>query len=334
MSGLDAHEKAPNDLKSIFKQLQRMSYGEVLSNLEIVRQDVLDTAMPHPEVVRTIDITRFHFEANGQVSSRPSEVPVLEWPDLPGLHFIPGLLSDEIQLELLSRILHRDLANSEHKTNIHKHYEIPYNLTDVKGIDGTNSFFNSSRDSIIPFLPLDPHIHKSFGLSDFLEKKLRWLTLGGQYDWTEKIYPKKCPPDFPSDVANLIQQGFPDMIPQAAIVNVYSPGDTLALHRDVSEASDNGLVSISIGCDAIFIAGLSAKTSPSRWRAFLLRSGDAVYMSGVSRYAWHGVPKIFKNTCPQNVQAWPAKADDDDFGEWKDWMARKRINLNVRQMFD
>ena len=39
------------------------------------------------------------------------------------------------------------------------------------------------------------------------------------------------------------------MRPQAAIVNVYSPGDSISLHRDVSEGKEAGLVSISLGCE-------------------------------------------------------------------------------------
>ena len=334
MSGLNAREKPPDDLISVFKQLQRIDHREALSDSKIIRRNALSTTVPLPEVIRTIDTARLCFEKNERISNSLAEVPVLEWPDLPGLHFIPGLLSDGIQLELLSRILHRDLANPQHQTNIHKHYEIPYDLAEGKDRHDTDSFFNCSRDSAIPFRPLEPNIHRPLTLSKFLEKKLRWLTLGGQYDWSKKMYPQESPPAFPFDIASLIQQGFPDMVPQAAIVNVYSPGDTLALHRDVSEASDHGIVSISIGCDAIFMAGLSTETGPSKWRSFLLRSGDAIYMSGVSRYAWHGVPKIFENTCPQSIQAWPASPADGRFKEWRNWMARKRINLNVRQMFD
>jgi alkylated DNA repair protein alkB family protein 1 len=59
-----------------------------------------------------------------------------------------------------------------------------------------------------------------------------------------------------------------------------------------------------------------------------LRSGDAVYMSGEARFAWHGVAKIVPGTCPDYLSDWPGK----DFPDWKNWMRNKRINLNVRQM--
>lgn len=157
------------------------------------------------------------------------------------------------------------------------------------------------------------------------------MTLGGQYDWTAKAYPGGPPPQFPQDIAALIRTLFPDMEPQAAIVNLYSPGDTLSMHRDVSEEVVEGLVSISIGCDAIFVIGLCDKDSipEVQYEVLRLHSGDAVYMTGKSRLAWHGVPSIIPDTCPEYLEEWPGK----EFPEWTGWMKDKRINLNVRQMY-
>lgn len=63
-----------------------------------------------------------------------------------------------------------------------------------------------------------------------------------------------------------------------------------------------------------------------------IRSGDVIYMTKDSRFAWHGVPKVLKGTCPDYLQDWPA--EDGKYEEWRGWMANKRINLNVRQMRD
>jgi alkylated DNA repair protein alkB family protein 1 len=172
-------------------------------------------------------------------------------------------------------------------------------------------------------------VHKPVTAKSALEKKIRWMTLGGQYDWTNKLYPPEQPPEFPSDIADLLGALFPDMEPQAAIVNLYSPGDTLSLHRDVSEEVDRGLVSISLGCDAVFIIGLhDEETHKTRSMAVRLRSGDALYMTGESRFAWHAVPCIIPDTCPSYLWDWPG----DQYPAWKNWMQNKRINLNVRQM--
>lgn len=121
------------------------------------------------------------------------------------------------------------------------------------------------------------------------------------------------------------------MEPQAAIVNLYSPGDRLNMHRDVSEEIDKGLVSISIGCSCIFIIGVEDEESGEIHKvAIRLKSGDAVLMDGKSRLAWHGVARVEKGTCPESLKEWPG----EEYPEWKGWMENKRINLNVRQMRD
>ncbi|MCJ1253519.1 hypothetical protein MMC24_001331 [Lignoscripta atroalba] len=239
------------------------------------------------------------------------------------------------------------------------HHKIPYHIADAKESNDelrprafeknesfmdSRSFFNCSPSDTEVFTPIDPLVHKPITISQFFRTKLRWMTLGGQYDWTEKKYPNVDHPAFPEDIANFIRGLFPEMNPEAAIVNVYSPGNTLSLHRDVSEESDHGLVSISLGCDGIFIVGIEEMgNNRAKSLVIRLRSGDAVYMSGPSRYAWHGIPLIVPNTCPDWLEAWPARESDVKTAErmetqnheaWRGWMANKRINLNVRQMKD
>jgi DNA alkylation damage repair protein AlkB len=168
------------------------------------------------------------------------------------------------------------------------------------------------------------------------------MTLGGQYDWTAKKYPSSKPPDFPPDVAKFLEELFPDTKAQAAIVNLYTPGDTLSIHRDVSEESSKGLISVSLGCDALFMIGLGSDQAENTGSAvhplvLRLRSGDAVIMSGPSRFAWHGVPQVIRNTCPDFLENWPADGIDEHdtkYFHWKGWMKTKRINLNARQMWD
>ena len=184
--------------------------------------------------------------------------------------------------------------------------------------------------------PIDPTIHKPINVSQLLSKKMRWTTLGGQYDWTAKRYPDVEPPAFPPDIKGLLESIFTDTRAEAAIVNLYSPGDTLSMHRDVAETSTTGLVSISLGCDAIFVIGIGEDAEGNeRVLALRLRSGSAVYMSGTSRFAWHGVPHIVPGTCPRYLKDWPGSAGgNQEYEEWKGWMGSKRVNLNVRQMWD
>lgn len=243
-------------------------------------------------------------------------------------------------------MLHTALANSRHKNNLHVHYEIPYGATrsdsSLRSINGEPSFFNLPPNSTEQFRPLNPEIRNPITVSQFLRKKLRWITLGGQYDWNEKVYHTDDTPPFPQDIANLMHSFFPKTKAEVAIVNIYTPGDTLSMHRDVSEDSSKGLISISLGCDCIFVVGLdSADVSTHKNLAIRLRSGDAVYMSGRSRFAWHGVPQVIKGTCPPWLSDWPAQtatmaADGalaaNRYEAWRDWMSSKRINLNIRQL--
>lgn len=237
-----------------------------------------------------------------------------------GLHMIPSLYPPTVQTKLLDLMLHRDLSAPEHQTNLHLHYDIEYpQASDQSPI----SFFEADPTST--FAPKDPHVHKPMTIQAMLDKKLRWITLGGQYNWTTKVYPEGQPPAFPTDIAHLLRAAFPETEAQAAIVNFYSANDTLSMHRDVSEQCDIGLISVSIGCDALFMI---SHDDGEGCEVIRLRSGDAVYMSGPSRFAWHGVPKIIPETCPGWLCDWPGP----EYPYWRGWMGRKRVNLNVRQM--
>lgn len=221
------------------------------------------------------------------------------------------------------------MSDPQHKSNIHFHHDLRY---PSKG----RSFFNYSPNDDDKVVPKPGSGQKAMTMRKLLGRKLRWITLGGQYDWTNKVYPDEKPPAFPSDLQNLLRGLFPGTLAEAAILNFYSPGDVLSLHRDVSEYCDNGLISLSIGCDGLFIVALDADdTSEGQSLVIRLRSGDAVYMDGKSRFAWHGVPCVLAGTCPDELASWPAKANEhnNEMSDWKHWLASKRINLNVRQMW-
>lgn len=302
-----------------------------------------------------------------------------------GLRFLPSLLPIKTQSALLSRLWFRDLTNPLHKTNLHLHYYIPYPEPDSPQESSVQpdskeesrkpcnpsvppyTFFHIPSPSQFFFQPKDPLIHKALPLTSVLTKKLRWMTLGGQYDWTRKVYPemdeKRAPPSvlFPADISALICALFPNITPQAAIANLYTPGDVLFLHRDISEASSAPLVSLSIGSDALFIIGNEnekghtdltsssaskiegADSLPFAALPVLIHSGDVLLMSGASRWAWHGVSKIIGGTTPQELEDWPGEVDSgragggiekDVWEGWKGWMKDRRVNLNVRQMWD
>lgn len=162
------------------------------------------------------------------------------------------------------------------------------------------------------------------------------------------MYPEGKPPEFPMDIGGFLEDLFPKTEAQAAIVNFYGPGDTMMMHRDVSEEANRGLVSLSLGCDGLFMIAPSKSGQEKEgqeipeggmdkdgkgYLLLRLRSGDAIYMTEESRYAWHGVPKVVKGTCPEYLRDMPAESEEGgEFEAWRGWMGNKRINLNVRQM--
>ncbi|KAL2354822.1 alkylated DNA repair protein AlkB [Cryomyces antarcticus] len=311
--GLDAYGKPPEDIRNMYKKYQRMKPSDLYTDKTVVDFEPFGNARYDVGLTRAITYSNsYHLT-------------------IPGLFIYPSLLPSEVQLSLLSLLLHRDLSNPAHKTNVHMHYSVPYPSNNA-------SFFSYQPRASPAFQPLDPAIRKPLSIAQVLARKLRWMTLGGQYDWTNKVYPAETPPPFPPDIAELLSGLFPMMRPQAAICNFYSPGDTLSMHRDVSEECDRPLVSVSIGCDAVFVAGLSSESpgEPSKTLSLRLRSGDAVVMSGPSRFAWHGVPQIVGGTCPEWLRDWPAEGGSESiqYEQWRGWMTSKRINLNVRQMWD
>lgn len=244
-----------------------------------------------------------------------------------GLLIFPTLLPTQLQWTLLDSLLHRDLSNPQHNTNVHLFHHLEYPSTTVSEPEPLKSFF--AMDPNHELLPKDANMHKPMTVRRMLQRKLRWLLLGGQYDWTSKVYPQDAPPAFPVDIGRLLKAIFPDVEAEAAIINFYTPGDTLSVHRDVSEDCDRGLISISLGCDCLFLIGNEDLGTHTTIR---LRSGDAVLMTGEARFAWHAVPKILPSTCLEGLESWPAREGDTSYETWKGWMKNKRINVNVRQM--
>ncbi|SMQ50032.1 unnamed protein product [Zymoseptoria tritici ST99CH_1A5] len=337
---LDAHAKPPSSLRNVYKHYHKLKPTALESHPDLIQFDgYSSSSTSHVRPTRLLDLPtelrQFFSDFLGTahaITLPAGEHALYEVPDVPGLFIYPSLFPPQIQLELLSRLLHRDLTNPQHMTNVHTHYNVQY---PSKSEDEDASFFDESCRCTV-FEPHDPALHKPISTEQFLNKKLRWTTLGGQYDWTNKVYPSGPPPAFPPDIKKLVEDIFP-MRAEAAIVNLYSPGDTLSLHRDVSEECNRPLASISLGCDAIFMAGLDdeAEDGKSKVAVMRLRSGDAVLMSGESRYAWHGVPKVLQDTCPGWMADWPGNDADgiDRYQHWAGWMKGKRVNLNVRQMF-
>ncbi|GKT57751.1 alkylated DNA repair protein [Colletotrichum tofieldiae] len=338
---LDAHEQPSEAMRAQWKGYSRADQKELINGDSIDDPRSSEQAGKF-SVAGKISVDQLttafsHISSAAVDTSTLEEIPILYHPLLPGLLIVPNLVPPDIQKTLLSLMINRDLSVPTHQTNLHLHYELPY----PKASDGSSeSFFSYPPDQTPIFTPKDPSVHKPLSIKQVMERRLHWVTLGGQYDWTNRIYPEELPPQFPSDIAQFLETVFPQTLAQAAIVNFYTPGDTMMMHRDVSEETDKGLVSLSFGCDGLFMIAPNdpekisdeAKATGKEYLLLRLRSGDAIYMTKDSRFAWHGVPKVMKGTCPEYLADWPA--EDGKYEEWRGWMQNKRINLNVRQMRD
>eukprot|EP01035_Chromulina_nebulosa_P027545 gene27545-36244_t len=176
--------------------------------------------------------------------------------------------------------------------------------------------------------------------------KLRWSSLGYHYDWTERKYRKNLKSEFPRDLATLCKAlasmvlnppckckerdgnglsssssssseerpsccGRPfEYEPEAAIVNYYpcALGTCMGGHKDDAEHTmEKPIVSLNIGCSAIFLIG--GRSKEDKPVPILVRSGDVLIMSGESRYCFHGVPCILPHTFQYGGSI---EGDDDD----------------------
>lgn len=163
--------------------------------------------------------------------------------------------------------------------------------------------------------------------------RLRWITIGHQYNWSTKEYHFDRVPEFNlrlSEISNLIMT---DVYPltgylptkwkaEAGIVNFYQPGDSLTAHQDRSEVNESApLISISIGLAGVFLLGTENRDDEPI--ALYLESGDLAIMSGNARKAFHSMTRIIPDTLPEELKNWGL------FGEH---LSHSRINLNIRQV--
>lgn len=104
------------------------------------------------------------------------------------------------------------------------------------------SSFDCKEDIIRDWWPLLQNAARlcSFDEHKRLKRAMRWSTLGYHHNWDSKIYNYKDRSEFPLDLSNMCafvarSAGHSEFKAEAAIVNYYPLGTTLAGHVDKSE---------------------------------------------------------------------------------------------------
>ncbi|XP_042450216.1 alpha-ketoglutarate-dependent dioxygenase alkB-like isoform X2 [Zingiber officinale] len=179
---------------------------------------------------------------------------------------------------------------------------------------------------------------KSVSASTLL-RKLRWGTLGLQFNWSKRNYDFTLPHNkIPEKLCQLAKEmAIPAMPsgeefqPEAAIVNYFGPSDMLGGHLDDMEADwSKPIVSISLGCKAIFLLGGTSREDVPV--SMFLRSGDIVLMAGKARECFHGVPRIFTDDKHAEVSVLLSQFSGEDDCCITDYIKNSRININIRQV--
>ncbi|MET9372941.1 alpha-ketoglutarate-dependent dioxygenase AlkB [Streptomyces sp. NPDC002992] len=85
--------------------------------------------------------------------------------------------------------------------------------------------------------------------------------------------------------------------PDTALVNFYDAGAgaKMGLHQDKEERSGAPVVSLSLGDRCVFRFG-NTETRGKPYTDVELASGDLFVFGGPSRFAYHGVPKVYAGT--------------------------------------
>ncbi|MFS7958986.1 putative DNA oxidative demethylase, DNA-(apurinic or apyrimidinic site) lyase [Helianthus anomalus] len=302
------------------------------------------------------------FDRNGDLRAGVSKLecpfdrPVFCLDDCPGFYFIPAALSIEEQCRWIKESL-MSFPQPPNRTNHNAIYGAIHNLfnaaknrqvlvkdeTAPAEDDSVSVDINSQNHSWACLEELDSSVNgdscKSVSASVLL-RKLRWSTLGLQFDWSKRSYNVSLPHNkIPDALCQLAKKmAAPAMAvgeefqPEAAIVNYFGSGDMLGGHLDDMEADwSKPIVSMSLGCKAIFLLG--GKSRNDEPLAMFLRSGDIVLMSGEARERFHGVPRIFTDTEHAEIGFLEKQFSDEDDSFYLEYVKTSRININIRQVF-
>ncbi|GFP95576.1 alpha-ketoglutarate-dependent dioxygenase alkb [Phtheirospermum japonicum] len=296
-------------------------------------RSILDKYNSNGELVKGVSVLNCDFDQ-----------PIFCLESRPGFYFIPAALSPEKQC----RWIRESLTSFPQPPNRTNHNAVYGSIEDL--------FVSAKKGKILVLedkLPDDVHWKfvdeldetngkdacKSVSASVLL-RKLRWSTLGLQFDWSKRSYnvslPHKEIPDalccLAKRMAGPVMPRGIEFQPEAAIVNYFGLGDMLGGHLDDMEKDwSKPIVSMSLGCKAIFLLG--GKSREDEPIAMFLRSGDVVLMAEEARECFHGVPRIFTDAENAEISHLESQFAGEDDQPYLNYIRTSRININIRQVF-
>ncbi|MEE2059099.1 alpha-ketoglutarate-dependent dioxygenase AlkB family protein [Rhodococcus artemisiae] len=113
-------------------------------------------------------------------------------------------------------------------------------------------------------------------------------------------------------VADAYSRPADDYEPDTALINFYDADARMGMHQDKDEHVAEPIVSLSLGDACVFRFG-NRETRGRPYTDIRLESGDLFVFGGPSRFAYHGVPSVFPDSCPPGLG-----------------MTRGRLNLTLR----
>lgn len=126
---------------------------------------------------------------------------------------------------------------------------------------------------------------------------LGWVTDRAGYRYSPVDPLSSLPwPTMPASFSRLAtaaasRAGFSSFVPDACLVNRYTPGAKMSLHQDKNERDfGQPIVSVSLGLPALFLFGGDARVD--RPTKIALLHGDVVVWGGPARLRYHGVATV------------------------------------------
>ncbi|XP_024023830.1 alpha-ketoglutarate-dependent dioxygenase alkB [Morus notabilis] len=269
-------------------------------------------------------------------------LPVFRLENRPGFYFIPEALSIEEQC----RWIKESLISFPQPPNRTNHNAFYGRIHDLFSAAKERKFLESSKDDDDDTkewkLVEEDQVSKTCKSisASVLLRKLRWSTLGLQFDWSKRNYDvslahNKIPDALCELAKRMASPAMPngeEFKPEAAIVNYFGLGDTLGGHLDDMEKDwSRPIVSMSLGCKAIFLLGGKSREDPPL--AMFLRSGDVVLMAGEARECYHGVPRIFTDKENADISHLELQFSQEEDCCFLEYIQTSRININIRQVF-